>query len=245
MLCPQCGARNPLGAQRCQACGQPFTHAALAADTPTTYAADTAYDDEYTRTLPSGRSRSRSRRRGGRNGRGCLTALAALALVLVVGLVALLALGSFVVKPYVRHAASDNLRSGVKSEVTRQLSTQVGALPDGQVTITDADVNQRIAQNGDLSPIDDVAVAFTPSGVDVSLRAYGLDGTYHATPRVVDGSLRLVGGALDGALGYVVPAGDLESIVNDQLAVSLRDAGYTVNDITLEQGQIVLSVTRG
>jgi hypothetical protein len=113
------------------------------------------------------------------------------------------------------------------------------------VTITDADVNQRIQQNRGLGPLDDVAVAFTPSGVAVSLRAYGLNGSYHATPRVVDGSLRLEGGALDGALGYVVPAGDLESIVNDELSAALHDAGYTVDDITLEQGQIALDVTRG
>jgi hypothetical protein len=242
MLCPQCGSRNPLGVRRCQACARPFTREAQAEDAPAL-----AYNDIHTAeySVPVNSRRAVRQPRARRRRFGCLTALAALALLLVAGLVAALALGNLVVKPYVRDSARDNLQTGVQSEVARQLSTQVGDLPEGQVTITDADVNQRIAQNGDLGPIDDVSVAFTPGGVDVSLRAYGLNGSYHATPRVVDGSLRLEGGALDGALSYVVPASDLESIVNDELAASLRDAGYTVNDITLEQGQIVLDVTRG
>jgi hypothetical protein len=241
MLCPQCGARNPLGVRRCQACARPFTREALAEDAPAlAYDERTAYTAAYSVPVRQPRPQRARRPRF-----GCLTALAALALLLVAGLVAALALGNLVVKPYVRDSARDDLQTGVRSEVARQLSTQVGDLPDGQVTITDADVNQRIQQNGNLGPIDDVAVAFTPVGVDVSLRAYGLNGSYHATPRVVDGSLRLEGGALDGALGYVVPAGDLESIVNDELSAALHDAGYTVDDITLEQGQIVLDVTRG
>jgi hypothetical protein len=252
MLCPQCGARNPLGVRRCQHCARPFTREALAEDAPALVYGDDTYAATATATatatapfaapaLPAGRSARRPRPRRARPF-GCLTALA---LLLVAGLAGALALGNFVVKPYVRDAARDHLTTGVQSEVARQLSTQVGDLPDGQVTLTDADVNQRIQQTGDLGPLDDVSVAFTPSGIEVSLRAYGLNGSYHATPRVVDGSLRLEGGALDGALGYVVPAGDLERIVNDELAAALSNAGYTVHDITLGQGQIVLAVTRG
>jgi hypothetical protein len=232
MLCPQCGARNPLGAQRCAACGRAFTRAALAADAP-----PVIYEQGYV-AQPDVR-RGRRRRRV-----GCLTALGALALLLVLALVALLAVGNYVVKPYVRDAARNDLRAGVRNEVAGQLATQVGPLPDGQVTITDDDVNQRLAANGDLGPLSDVKVAFTPAGVDVSLSAYGLDGTYRATPRIVNGSVELDGGSLDGALGYVVPVGDLEEIVNQEIAASLHNAGYVVNDLTLGQGELTLSVTQ-
>lgn len=228
MLCPHCGARNPLGAQRCRECRHAFTRAALAADGP-----PVAY------AVAPERAPRRRARRG-----GCLTALAALALVVVAGLVAALALSSFVVKPLVRGAAGDDIRQGVRVEVASQLSTQVGGLPDGRVTVTDDDVNQRIAQVGDLGPLDDVRVGFTPAGIVVRLSAYGLSGDYTATPRVVDGSVQLAGGAIGGALGYVVPAGDLEQIVNEQIAAALAGAGYTVRDIALGDGQMVLTVTR-
>jgi hypothetical protein len=232
MLCPQCGARNPLGAQRCAACGRAFTRAALAADAP-----PVLYQGGYV-GQPSDTRRGRSRRRHV----GCLTALGALALVLVLALVGVLAFANYVVKPYVRDAARSDLRTAVRGEVAGQLATQVGALPDGQVTVTDADVNQRIAASGDLGPINNVKVSFTPTGVDIKLSAYGMDGTYHATPRVVNGSIELDGGALDGALGYVVPADDLQQIVNQEIAATLQDAGYVVNDVTLGDGQMTLTV---
>lgn len=253
MLCPQCGARNPLGQRRCGDCGRPFTRSALAHDMAAQPADVSVYGDapvddrnrydERHDAAPVRRSSTTAQRRRQR-GLPCLTILAGLALLAVIALVGLLAFGDLVLKPMVRDAANDSLRAGVRGEMNRQITAQVGDLPEGEVTISDADVNQRIAANGNLGPIDDVSVAFRPGGVDVRLSAYGLSGTYHAVPRVEDGSVVLAGGSLDGALGYAVPTGDLEQAVNQEIAAALSGAGYQVQGLNLEDGAIVLTLAR-
>ena len=230
MLCPQCGATNPLGARRCAACGRPFTRAALTEDQLARGPHDSAINS---RSVTPARQPRRRRF-------GCLTALGTLALLSVGGLLLALALGTFVVKPYIRSAAKSNIQAGIGSEVASQI-LQAGALQTGTVTITENDVNSRIA-TANLGRLDSVSVAFSPAGIDVNLSAYGLNGSYRATPRAQNGSVVLDGGVITGALGYVVSAGDLEAIVNYEIARALASAGYRVNDVALTEGALVLTL---
>lgn len=264
MICPQCATRNELGSQRCRACRRPFTHDAYQATPPTRgrlsrhsaargpapaeqWSDAGAYSDASPSENTAGWSgqrvaarRSQSRRRP----HGCLIGIGVLGLVIVGLLVAGLLASTYVVKPIVRDAAVSDLRSGVRDEVSAQIATQIVDAPEGEIVITDDEINQRLDSSGDLGPIDDVEITISPDVIRVDLRAYGLSGTYQSVVRAENGSVVLDGGSLEGPLAYVIPNDELAEATNAEIAAALSDAGYRVESATMQDGAIALEVVR-
>jgi hypothetical protein len=165
-------------------------------------------------------------------------------IVVVALLVAALLASSYIVKPMVRDAAVSDLRSGVRDEVNAQIATQIVDAPEGEIVITDDEINQRLAASGDLGPIDDVQITITPDAITVDLSAYGLSGTYQSVVRAENGTVILDGGSLDGPLGYVIPNDELAEATNAEIAAALSAAGYRVESATMQEGAIALTVVR-
>jgi hypothetical protein len=176
-------------------------------------------------------------------------AVGILATTVAVAIVVFLISSNLFIKPMVGDAAAGQIRESVHQEVTDQLATYTtdngtnGDPPDGEITITQDEINQRIAEAGDLGPFSDVSVQLVDDGVLVKMSAYGLHGSYHAALRAEDGSLVVDGGKVDGPLGLVAPSDQLEQTINEALATSLLDAGYRVNAVAVRDGALVVNVT--
>jgi hypothetical protein len=264
MICPQCATRNELGSQRCRACRRPFTHDAYQAAAPVRQpqprrrqapepAPPPGWEHAHERqpAAPfddsrawSGQAASTVRQRRNRRSHGCLIAFGILSIVVVGLLVAALLASTYVVKPMVRDAAVTDLREGVRNEVDAQIATQIEDAPEGEIIITDDEINRRLAAGGNLGPIDDVTITIAPDVITVDLSAYGLSGTYETVVRAENGTIVLDSGSLDGPLGFVIPNDELAEATNAEIANALSEAGYRVESATMQDGAIALTVVR-
>jgi hypothetical protein len=165
-------------------------------------------------------------------------------LLAVGALVVLLLVATLVVQPLVRDAAVDDLRQGVRSEVSRQIGAQLGEAPSGEIVLSQEELNRRLASSGRLGPISAATVEIAPDGLIVRLRAYGVDGTYRAQVEERAGSVALSGSPMEGPLAYLLPEGELEEAVNAELAAALAEAGYSVDAVALTDGAIILSMAQ-
>jgi hypothetical protein len=169
-----------------------------------------------------------------------LMSVTVIAIVLVIG--AMLA-SETLVKPLVAERVERELGVGVQSFVDQELA----ALPapvdsQQQYLISEAELNQRIAEQPDLGPLDDATTEIHPDGIVVHLSAYRMSGTYRADVTATDGAVRIVNGALSGPLSYVIPVGDLEQVANDGILSSLVASNVRVTDVTLVEGELVLTL---
>ena len=244
MYCPRCGERQPLGTRRCAACGFPFTREE--ADTGRAAARSGS---------TQGAVRYREWERGpgvGRRLLGCL-GFTILAVVVVLGVVTVVS--NAVVRPYIGRAIAAHLRLPTTSSTaqsdpaTTSTSTAAAVLVPrvpadaAQVVITQDQLNANIAAHaGEIRPLDTATVRITPTEVAVDMSAYGVSGTYHGQVVVQNGKAVLTNGRIDGALGWVVPPGPIETALNDQIAASMDASGVSVTSVALQQGQMIVGL---
>lgn len=268
MRCPQCGTRNPLGSERCSNCGREFTRSKpVQSPRPATQAGAAGDDTAY---IPSDRARQRrpdvhvhvredeygyddepyEREAAYREpaprwgGFRCLTVLAALLVVVLLAVIALILAANLLIKPRIEDAVADNVGSGIETAVSEQVSASIPDVPAGEITITEADINQRIAAQNNLGPVSNLNVGITPDGVEADLDAYGLSGSYSADVAAENGQIQLTNSDVSGPLQYLVPEGQIEQIAADAINRALAGAGYRVEGVTLQDGALVLSLAR-
>ena len=274
MRCPQCGARNPLGSEDCSNCGRPFVRGgnrnysgrdeddypaseqtrqlpAQPAQQPRQsrpdvhvhYERDDYYDDEYDDPYydqPAYAAPPPARR--GIN--GCLMAVLVMLAVTAGVIIGAIIVTDLYVKPRVTEAISSHVGSGIEETVREEINAELVNVPAGDITITQAEINQRIAEQGSLGPVDDLQISIDPNGVDTSLSAYGMSGNYSGNVIVENGQLRFTDGNLSGPLEYVVEEDQIERIASDAVNRALADAGYRVEAVTLQDGQMVLTLAQ-
>lgn len=241
MLCPSCGEKNPLGAQHCRACGYAFTRAEHERQYPEQQ--ERAWERAYPgRPYPHGAGTARRRGRGWRWIFFIMILLVAGAAAVVAGM----ALSGGVIKPFVADRISDDLNQGIHEAIQQEIG--IGALPEqassGEVTITEQQINERVAAHALVGPLDQATVDLQTNGIAIDLEAYGLSGTYRADLVVVDGQVRLRNGSIDGALGMILPTGEMEDVTNDAIGSSLNQAGYRVEALQMSDSAIVLVYQR-
>lgn len=241
MLCPSCGEKNPLGAAHCLACGYAFTRA----EHERQYPGQPSRDWEPANRERPYPERSQMRQQRGRGARWVFFIL----ILLVAGaaaVVAGMALTDGIIKPYVAGRISGELDQGIREAVQNEIG--INSLPEqassGEVTITEQQINERVAAHALAGPLDQATVDLRPAGIAIDLEAYGLSGTYRADLVVVDGQVQLRNGSIDGALGMILPTGELEDVTNAAIGSSLNQAGYHVEDLQLSDSAIVLSYQR-
>lgn len=169
-----------------------------------------------------------------------LIALGAIAVILVAGFQLA---SDNIIKPIVADRVGEDIDSGVESLVTGQLASMPLAIDQPQeIMVSEAELNQRIAEQQNLGPLDNARAEITSDGIVVHMDAYGLSGTYHAQVGVVDGRAVLQDGSIGGPLGYVIPVGELEQVANEAIARSLSTSEIRVTQVTLVDGEMVLTL---
>jgi hypothetical protein len=267
MRCPQCGTRNLLGNQSCTNCGRPFTRAegrsrgAVQPPSPSEetrqfpaaqprraqpdvhihYERDTwdDYDDYYEepyRAAPVARQRGRAT--------GCLMSVMVMLAVAAGVVIGLVVATNMFVKPRVAEAISTHIGVGIEVTVREQINAELANLPSGEIRISESEINQRIAEQGNLGPVDDLTVQINPDGIEAGLSAYGLNGNYSGDVIVDNGQVQLVNSNIGGPLQYVVSEGDIERIASDAINRALADSGYRVEAVTLQDGQLLLTLVQ-
>lgn len=236
MYCPRCGADQPLGTRRCARCGQPFTRRAYARS-------------QRMRPAPAVQARTQYREweRGPGVGRRVLGCLAVM-VVTVVLLLAGFATFSTVVRPFVARTITERLSPAASLSPEEPVAPPVVSVPTPspgtlQVTVTQEDLNQRIEANRDrIRPLDSAQVQITSEAFAIELRAFGLTGRYAGQVVVVDGEVQLTNGRITGPLGWLIPVAPLESALNDQLRNGLDQSGVAVDSVTLQEGQMTITL---
>ena len=269
MRCPQCGTRNVLGSASCSNCGRPFTsgqrrdHSAGARDAQPSPSEETiriptaevrqarpdvhvhyerdAYDDEYDYYEEPYAAPPVAARRGMN---GCLMSLMIMLAVSAGVIIGAIMVTNMYVKPRVNDAISSYVGAGIEDTVREQVNLELADMPSGDITVSEADINQQISEQGNLGPVDDLNVSIDPDGIDASLQAYGLSGNYSGDVYVEDGQIRLRNSNVSGPLQYVVSQGDIEQIASNAINRALQESGYVVEAVTLQDGWLVLTLLR-
>lgn len=193
---------------------------------------------------------SRAPRRPRDSGRGCLGALAWFGVILL----ALIAFYGLLARPqisaYLGEQAATMLGGPAPATTTNPeippqagsaLSGAVAALPNGELVITEADVNGYIAANPQaLAPIDSASLRFTGGQALVDLRAYGISGTASAGLDAQDGRIVVVNPQLDGPLGLALSGQEIAAAITNRLNAELASQGRRVESLRVEEGRLVL-----
>ena len=147
------------------------------------------------------------------------------------------------VKPMVAERVERELGSSIQTFVDQELA----ALPEPveepqQYAVSERELNQRIAEQSDLGPLDEASAEINPDGIVVELSAYRMSGTYRAQITEIDGTLRLENGSLSGPLSFAIPVEDLEETANNAILDALVTSNVQITDVTLVDGEIVLTL---
>lgn len=201
------------------------------------------HDEQPTDPLPA---LPPERRRPEQRGRGMklviwLMSVVVIAIVLVIG--TMLA-SENIVKPMVGDRVERELGTSVGSFVDQELAalpTPSAGAPQ-QYLVSEAELNQRIAEQQDLGPLDGATAEINDDGIVVHLEAYRMSGTYRAQVEAESGAVKIDDGTLSGPLSFFVPVEDLEQAANDAILSSLAASNLQVTDVTLVEGEIVLTL---
>ncbi|HVX29755.1 MAG TPA: hypothetical protein VHA53_04685 [Nitrolancea sp.] len=234
MYCPRCGARQPLGTTRCAECGTPFTRREASRRPSPQYAGAS--------NTAAASYRRYERRSGAKKGLLAWLAVVLLTVIVVIALVAFFS--TSIIKPYVGKSVSRNLDDQLGGSTLIPVTPNSGAALAGQtLTISQDEINQKIAENADaLGPLDDVHVQITGQAFVVDFSAYGVGGQYTGQVTMQNGKPVLTNGHISGALGWVVPTDQVESAFNKQIASAVDQAGVQVSSVALQPGQLVLTL---
>ncbi|GIV99383.1 hypothetical protein [Roseiflexus sp.] len=188
--------------------------------------------------------RSVQRQPRSRRGIACLGWITALIWVLV----ALVAAYLFVLRPSLSRTVGEQAVQRLNIDGTQSgagvLPTLVTALPSGEVRISEQEINAYLlAHAGLLAPIDQATVRLVSGGLEVDIRAFGLDGTARMGVALQNGRVIALNPRLDGPLGRLVSLGDLLAPVEQRLNELLEAQGRRITDLRIEPGELIVTVT--
>ncbi|MEZ4521992.1 MAG: hypothetical protein R3A46_10180 [Thermomicrobiales bacterium] len=187
------------------------------------------------------RTKQRSRRGWGMKLVVWLMTVTVIAIVLVIG--GMLA-SEALVKPMVADRVEAELNEGVQTFVNQELTAIPAPAENGpqEYFISEAEINQRIAEQQDLGPLDGATAEINDDGIVVHLEAYRMSGTYRAQVSASNGAITIQDGSLSGPLSYVIPVEELERVANEAILGSLVASNLQVTDVTLVDGEMVLTM---
>ncbi|GAB4433147.1 MAG: hypothetical protein OHK0015_21530 [Chloroflexi bacterium OHK40] len=209
-----------------------------------------------------GRSISRPRPR--RRGAGCSGALFAILFVgALAALVYLLALRPFVSRavadriagpaapvptlmpPAGPQPAPSELQATVEQQASEVLPAAVAALPQGELLVSEADVNDFLAANpAALAPIERASVDFTEGRALASIGAYGLSSTAAVSLAARDGRIAVTAAEISGPLALAISGDQLARSLAERLNAEFAAQGRRVDELRIEEDRLVL-VTSG
>lgn len=162
--------------------------------------------------------------------------------------VALVAVYLFVLRPSLSRMVGEQAVQRLDVDGSREgagvLPTLVAALPAGEMRISEQEINAYLQAHADmLAPIEQATVRLVSGGLEVDIRAFGLDGTAHMGVALQNGRVIALDPRLDGPLGRMVSLGDLLTPVEQRLNELLEAQGRRVADLRIEPGELIVTVT--
>lgn len=271
MICPRCNTRHPLGAERCDNCGTPFTRRAArerAASRGPRFASPPGGGSQYAGgAVPAGHSRGpdrysrqspRAYRRSSAPGSRAIGGMIALLIITIVIIAGAAFLGT---------VDTGSLTDGVADQARQVVGLDEGnggdagsndaseppvdvpeapAEPAGEQTwiLTQEELNQRIANRADaFGPAEDVSVELGEGTVSVGFSAYGVPGTYHGSLTTQDGVPVVADSTIDGPIGWVVDSGEIDQVLNEEMAAAASERQVSVESVQVRPGEVVFGVS--
>jgi hypothetical protein len=163
-------------------------------------------------------------------------------------LVALVALYLFWLRPSLSRMIGEQtalrLDTGSSAAATGVLPTLVAALPAGEMRITEQEANAYLQAHADLlAPIEQASLRFVSDGLEVDVRAFGLDGTARMGLALQNGRVIALNPRLDGPLGRLVALDELLAPLEQQLNDQLKAQGRRITDLRITPGVLVVTLT--
>jgi hypothetical protein len=185
----------------------------------------------------------RTYQRGSGIGRALIAWLVVLGLAIGAIVVGSKLLSGAVVQPYIGRTIDENLQGQIGNNIVIPTQAPNRTGNASTVVITEQELNQGIQDNADqLGPLDSARIEITNDELIVHMSAYGASGRYRGNVETRDGKPFVTGGRVDGMLGWVVPANQLEAALNREIATAVDRSGVTVQSVALEPGRMLLTV---
>lgn len=162
--------------------------------------------------------------------------------------VALVAIYMFVLRPSLSRMVGEQAVQRLEVDGTLDgegaLPTLVAALPSGEMRISEREINAYLLAHADLlAPIEQATVRLVSGGLEVDMRAFGLNGTARMGVALQNGRVIALNPRLDGPLGRLVSLGDLLTPIEQRLNELLEAQGRRVADLRIESGELIVTVT--
>ena len=168
---------------------------------------------------------------------GCLA-------ILIIGALAAAFVGLGIVRPLVKDEIGDELGRVVATQVVQQLAPGDGTpeLTAGTYTISADEINDELRSNADAyEPLESPEITIDPDGLELSFEAFGRESSYRGGVAVENGRIVLTDVEASGLARRVLPAGDVQEILELELNEYIADAGLIVEDVELSDGALTLT----
>lgn len=265
MICPRCNTRHPLGAERCDNCGTPFTRRA-ARELRNSRGAGTGPPGGRTEFVggaaPAGHGRvperqarrpvQRTYRRSSAPGSRAIGGLVALLIITLVIIAGAAFLGSIDTSSITDDVANQARQVVGLDEGDSDSDEPPVAVPEqptepaGEQTwvLTQEELNRRIANRADsFGPAEDISVQVDDGTVSVSFHAYGVPGTYHGSLTTRDGVPVVADSTIDGPISWVVDSNEIDQILNEEMASAARERQVSVESVHVRPGEVVMGIS--
>ncbi|MDW8404158.1 hypothetical protein [Chloroflexus sp.] len=162
---------------------------------------------------------------------------------LSVGLLVIVALYLLLARPQLSAALGRGIADLIApSPATAEapLPELIAALPTGEVTVSEAEINGYLAGIEQALPVEAASVRLIANRAIITVRAYGMTSVASSGITVRDGRVVPVDPQIEGPLAALVSASDLSAALNERLNAELLRQGRQVVAARIDDGILTI-----
>ncbi|MGQ9480016.1 hypothetical protein [Chloroflexus sp.] len=177
---------------------------------------------------------------------GCVGQLVRLGLgILLIGILYLL-----LIRPQISSALGRTLAdliapvsTPVEAADQAPLPALLAALPVGQVTVSEAEINGYLTDVQTTLPVDAINVRLRDGRAIVTIQAYGVTSVVSSGVMVRDGELIPLDPQVEGPLAMLISASDLSTVLHERLNAELNRQNRQIVDARITDGYLSIVTT--
>ncbi|WP_298818892.1 hypothetical protein [Chloroflexus sp.] len=123
------------------------------------------------------------------------------------------------------------------------LPALIAALPNGEVTVSEAEINSYLGGIDAVLPVEEARVQLVAERAIITVRAYGMTSVVSSGVTVRDGRIVPLAPQIEGPLVAFVSADDLATVLNERINTELVRQGRQLVAARIEDGSLTI-VTR-
>lgn len=116
----------------------------------------------------------------------------------------------------------------------------IAALPAGEVTVSEAEINGYLAGIDTVLPVESASVRLVANRAIITVRAYGMTSVASTGLTVRDGRVAAVDPQIEGPLAALVSASDLTVALNERLNAELLRQGRQIVAAQIDDGMLTI-----